>query len=196
MEFTHAGDNGLAGFFVGLNAEGGVFFGEFLKAYAELVEVFLGFGLNGDADHRFGEVHGFEHDGRIFGTEGVAGADILETYACADIAAADHFLGILLVGMHLEQTRDTFLLARTAVENVRAGVDVAGVHAEEAQAAYIGVGCNLERQSAHGCVGAGFAGDYLVGVVDCVAFDGAGINGAWEVCADSVEQALNAFVLE
>ena len=45
----------------------------------------------------------------IFVAKGVTGADIFETYASADIAAVDRFFCILLVGVHLEQTADTFL---------------------------------------------------------------------------------------
>ena len=50
---------------------------------AEFVEVFLSLGLYGDTDHGIGEFHSFEDDGVVLVAESIAGADILETYACA-----------------------------------------------------------------------------------------------------------------
>ncbi len=57
--------------------------------------------------------------------ECVAGADILESDTRADITAADGILGILLVGMHLEETRNALFLAGTGVEHIASGLDVA-----------------------------------------------------------------------
>ncbi len=98
--------------------------------------------------------------------------------------------------MHLEQTRNTLFLVGTGVEHVRAGNNIARVDAEEGQTAYIGVGSDLEGQGAHRSLGRGFAGLDLFGVVDSVAFNGAGVNGAGQVSTDVVEQALHALVLE
>ena len=111
MKLAHAADYGLAGLFVGLYAEGGVFFSKFLQTHAQFVKVFLRFGFHGDADNGIGEFHGFEHYGMVLVAEGVAGADILEAYACADVAAADDLFGVLLVGVHLEQTAYALFLA-------------------------------------------------------------------------------------
>ena len=58
VKLSHTGDNGLAGFFVGLNLEGWVFFGELLQTHAEFVEVFLSEGFDCDTDYGIGEVHG------------------------------------------------------------------------------------------------------------------------------------------
>ena len=55
----------------------------------------------------------------------IAGAEILEADTRANIAAADGLLGILLVGMHLEETRDALFLAGTGVEHIASGLDVA-----------------------------------------------------------------------
>ncbi len=196
VELTHTGDNGLAGLLVSLHAECRVFFGELLEAYAEFVEVLLGLGFYGDTDHGFGEFHSFENDRSVFVAEGVACADILEAYACTDITAADDILGVLLVGVHLEEAANAFLLAGTCVEHVGSCVHVAGVNAEEAETAHIGVCSDLECESAEGLVAGGMACDDFVGVVDSAAFDSACVGGAGEVCADSVEEALHALVLK
>ena len=152
MKLTHTGDNGLACLLVGLHTECGVFFSKFLKADAELVEIFLSLGLNGDSDNGFGEFHCFEHDRSVLVAESVTCADILEAYACADITAADFLHGVLLVGVHLEQTAHTLFLVGAGVEHVATGNHVARVDAEECQTAYIGVGGNLECEGTHGCV--------------------------------------------
>ena len=113
MKLTHTADHGLAGLFVGLYAEGRILLGEFLKADAQLIEVFLSLRLYGDTDHGIGEFHSLKHDGMILVAECVSGADILETYSGAYIAAADNLFRVLLVGMHLEKTGDTLFLAGT-----------------------------------------------------------------------------------
>ena len=89
VELTHTRDNGLAGLLVGLHTECGVLLGELLKTNAELIEILLSLGLNRDTDNGIRELHGLKYDRSILRAESVAGADILETYACADIAAAD-----------------------------------------------------------------------------------------------------------
>ena len=118
MKLTHTGDYGLTGLLVGLYAECGILLSELLEADTEFVEVFLSLGLYGDADNGFGELHSLKYDRMVFVTEGVAGTDVLETYTCAYIAATDHLLGVLLVGVHLEETAYTLLLAGAAVEHV------------------------------------------------------------------------------
>ena len=125
MELTHTADDGLACLLVGLYAECRVLFGELLKTDAELVKVFLSLGLYGDTDHRIGELHSLKHDGVVLVAECVTCAYILETYTGTDVTAADFLHRVLLVRVHLEQTRHTLLLARTGVENVATGVNVA-----------------------------------------------------------------------
>ena len=115
MKLAHTGDYCLAGLLVGLDAERRVFLGQLLQADAEFVEVFLCLGFYGDTDNGIGELHGFEHDGVVLVAEGVTRADILEADAGADVAAADLLFRVLLVGVHLEQTRDTLFLSGTGV---------------------------------------------------------------------------------
>ncbi len=104
MKLTHTRDNGLAGFLIGLYAEGRVFFSKFLKTNAELVEVFLSLRLYSDTDHRFGEFHCLKNDRMVLIAESITGTDIFEAYTCTDITAADLFFSVLFVRVHLEQT--------------------------------------------------------------------------------------------
>ena len=48
MELAHARNNGLAGFFVGMNTEGRIFFGELAETDSHLLLVSLSLRLNGD----------------------------------------------------------------------------------------------------------------------------------------------------
>ncbi len=106
----------------------------------------------------------------VFVAKGVAGADILETYTCTDIAATDFLHRVLLVGVHLEKTRNTFLLVTARIEHIAAGNNITRINAEEAQTAYIGVGGNLERKGAHRSLRRGIACLDLLGIVDSVTF--------------------------
>ena len=62
VQLAHAGDDRLAGLIVGPHLEGGILFGERVERLAQLVLVDLGLRLDGDGDHRLGELHALEHD--------------------------------------------------------------------------------------------------------------------------------------
>ena len=66
VQLTHTGDDGLAAVFVGVHTEGRVLFGELGKAIAQLVDVRLRLGLDGDTDHGVGERHALQRDGVTF----------------------------------------------------------------------------------------------------------------------------------
>ena len=55
VEFAHAGDDGLGGFVVEFDAEGGVFFDQFAQGDAQAVLVVGALGFDGDGDDGFGE---------------------------------------------------------------------------------------------------------------------------------------------
>ena len=127
--------------------------------------------------------------------EGITGTDILEAYACAYIAGSDEVHRVLVVGVHLEDTRDTLFLARTGVVNIRTCHQFTAIHAEIAETTYIRVGSNLECQCAERLIIIRLAGERListrVGTIDYL-----GIQRARQVCADSIEHGLYTFVLK
>ena len=63
MKLSHAADDGLPGLQVGLDGEGGILLRKFAEGDAELVEILLGLGLNGDADDGIRELDGLEREG-------------------------------------------------------------------------------------------------------------------------------------
>ena len=127
--------------------------------------------------------------------EGITGTDILKAYACAYIAGSDEVHGVLVVGVHLEDTRDTLFLARTGVVNIRTCHQLTAIHAEIAETTYIRVGSNLECQRAERLIIIRLAGECLV-VAGVGTIDNLGIQRARQVCADSVKHGLHTFVLE
>ena len=60
VQLAHAGDDRLAGLLVGAHAERRVLVGQRLERLAELVLVALRLRLDGDVDHRLGELHPLE----------------------------------------------------------------------------------------------------------------------------------------
>ncbi len=62
MQLAHAGDDGLAGFLVGVHAERRIFLRQLRQREAHLFLVGLGLGLDGLADDRLGEHHALEDD--------------------------------------------------------------------------------------------------------------------------------------
>ena len=103
MELTHTADDGLAGLFVGLHTEGGIFFGQLSQTDTHLIHILLRLGLDGDTDHGLGEVDRLEDDRIVLVAERVTRTDVLEADTCTDVTAADDLHGVLLVGVHLEE---------------------------------------------------------------------------------------------
>ena len=89
VQLTHAGDDGLAGLVVILDAEGGVFFGKFDQRFSHLVLVGLRLWLDGNLDHRLGELDRLEHDRDIRVAQRFAGEGFLQTDDGGDVAGFD-----------------------------------------------------------------------------------------------------------
>ena len=85
MQLAHAGDDDLAGFFVGLDEESRVFFGEALEGIAHLFLIALRLWLDGHGDHGFWERWRLKENVEIFITEGVASANVLHAHEGCDV---------------------------------------------------------------------------------------------------------------
>ena len=150
-------DDGLAGLVVGAHLEGRVLLGERAERLAELVLVDLGLRLDGDGDHRLGELHALEHD-RVRGVaERVTGGGVLEADGRDDVAGEDGVLVFAVVGVHLEEAADALLLVLGRVEHRAARGELAGVDAEVGELADVGVAHDLERERGERLVVVGVA---------------------------------------
>ena len=118
MELTHTADDGLSGLVIRAYSESRIFLRELAESNTQLVEVLLCLGLHGKTDHRIRECHGFQNYRMCLVADGVSGTQLLEAYCRADISCFHEVNRILLVGVHLVQTRHTLLLTGTGIENV------------------------------------------------------------------------------
>lgn len=110
MQFAHARDEGLAGFFVALHAEGRVFLRQLVERGGESVTVGLRLGFDGDFDDRFRNIEGFEHHGALFVADRVAGGGKLHAHEGHDVAgAADLMSSRLLACIRSRRPRRSFL---------------------------------------------------------------------------------------
>ena len=120
VQLAHAGDDGLAGLLVGVDAEGRVLLGQLGKTNGHLLLLGLGLGLNGNVDDGVGELDRLEDDGLVLVAEGVTGLGVLETNACNDVAGGALLTVNTVVGVHLEDAAQALLAVLDRVVNVGA----------------------------------------------------------------------------
>ena len=106
---------------------------------------------------RLGKLDLLEHDRRIFVAQGVSCRGVLQTHHSDDITCV-HFLQLgTIVGVHLEQSRNTLSLSSADVVDVGTGGQRTGIDADEGKSTDKGVGHDLEGQRRERCVVFGFA---------------------------------------
>ena len=59
----------------------------------------------------------------ILVADGVSGTEILESHSRADVSGLDELNRVLVVGVHLVQTRDSLLLSGTDIIDIGTGVN-------------------------------------------------------------------------
>ena len=195
VKLTHTWDYCLTALFVSLNSKGRIFFSQLSQTLWQLVEVLLSLRLYCDTNNGIGEVHWLEYDRSIFVAKCITSVNILETYTCTNITSWDYFNRVLVVRVHLEQTRYAFLLAWTSVVDVWTSFDLTRVNAEECQTAYIGVGSNLECESCSVFFFARLA-VFLFASFGVCTYDVGSIERRRQEHTYVVEQRLNTLVLE
>ena len=196
MQFAHARDEGLAGFFVALHAEGRVFLRQLVERGGEGVTVGLRLGFDGHFDNRFRNIEGFEHHGTLFVADRVAGGSKLHAHESHDVAGAGGLDVLTLVGVHAEQAAKAFLLAVVGVVQRRTGFDHARIDAEERQMAHKGVGGQLEHETGERFLVRAGADDLFFRVFGVVAHHLLDVEGRRQVVHNRVEQRLHTDVAE
>ena len=146
VQLAHAGDHGLAGLFVGANAEGRVLVAERLEGLAQLVLVVLGLRLDGHVDDGLGEDHPLEDDGVAAIAQRVAGGGVLEAETGDDVAGHGDVEVFALVGVHQQDAAEALAAFLGRVVDLVALVDLAAVDTEVGQLAER-VGDDLERRA-------------------------------------------------
>ena len=111
MELTHTGDDRLSGVFVSISLKGRVFFRQLSQRDTHLFLTGFRLRLDGDFDYRIREFHGLQDDLVLFVTESITCSRILQAYCRSDIAGVDLADFFSLVGVHLQDSSDSALLA-------------------------------------------------------------------------------------
>ena len=155
------GDDGLAGLLVGADAERRVLVGQRLQRLAELVLVALRLRLDGDVDHRLGELHPLEDDRVAAVAQRVAGGRLLEAEPGDDVAGHRRVEVLALVGVHQQDAAEPLAPLLGRVVDLVALADLAGVDAEVGQLAER-VADDLEGEGGERRLLVGLAGDDLV----------------------------------
>ena len=106
VKLTHARDDGLAGFLVGLDHEGRVFFGKAREGEREFFLIGLGLRFDGHRNDRFRESRGFEHHVVFLCGERVAGGDVFQADHGGDVTGVTSINVLVLVGLDLNQPAD------------------------------------------------------------------------------------------
>ena len=146
MKLTHAGDDRLAGLFIGVGFERGILFGELGKRDAHLFLTGLRLRLDRHADDRLGEDHVLENDGMLFVAERITGRGILQADGRGDIAGIHNGQILSVVRVHEQNSAHPLALILVGVEDGLACFQRTGIHAEERQLANVGIRHDLEGQ--------------------------------------------------
>ena len=129
----------------------------------------------------------------LFIAERVARRGVLETDRRGDVAGVNGLDILTMVGVHLQDTAHALTTILGGVENGGAGVECTGIDAEEAQAADIGVGHDLECQGGERLVIARLTLVFFVRLrVDTL--DGGDIGRRGHIVHNGIEQLLHALV--
>ena len=121
---------------------------------------------------------------------------ILETDTGSNISTTNFFHWILFVRVHLEQTRDTLLLVRACIQNIRPRYYLSRIYAEIAQTTHIRIRGNLKCQCCQGLFRKRFTLNYDLWIARIMSCHCRCIRRARQVCTNSVKQSLHTFILK
>ena len=198
VKFAHALHDGLAGFQIRFNAEGGVFCSQTRQTGGHLLLVSLGFRLNRDFDNRIGEGHCFKNNRVVDGAKRVTGCCVFQTCQRDDVSRERFLNFFTIVGVHHHHTTDALFLTFGGVQERVALVQHTGVDAGKGQRANKGVVHDFERQTGEGHVVIRTACD-VTGLCLVAWFEAHVVNNVhrgWQIVDNSVQQRLNTFVFE
>src|SRR3989449_2952514 len=196
VQLAHAGDQGLTSFLVETDLERGVFLGQLGQRGTELLFVGLRLGFDGHGNDRFGELHRFQYDGMVLVAQGVAGRRVAQADG-GDYVAGGGLRNVLpVVGMHLQDTADQFLLAFIRIVDIGARGEGSGVHTEVGQLADIGVCDDLEGERGEGFVRIRTALRRCPLPGRIAPFHSVLVHRGRQVIDDGIQQRLHALVAE
>src|SRR5690606_25034055 len=194
MKLAHAGQDSLAGVFVGLDLQGGALGDKTLKCVAHLLLVSLGIGLDRHRDNRLRERGWLEADVIVFVAKRIAGDDILDSDKSANVTGIGDIDLFTIHGAHQHEAGNTLTATGPGVVKGHALVNLTGINAIKHQFAHKRVGPELEGKARELAVIIGRSMHLVAFAV--LPHHGGQINGRRQVVADAIEQTLDAFFLE
>ena len=174
------GEQLLAGLRVAPEPQRRVLLAEPAKRLRDLVLVALRLRRHGEAHHRLGEAERRRLEIVLRVDEHVARLDVLQLRDGAEVAGAEAVGFLVVLALHRHQRAEALLRVVAVVDERRVGLNLAGVDAEDVDAARERIGDGLEHER----------GDRRVGV-DRRAL----LRGARDTLDDQVEQRVRAEVL-
>ena len=196
MKLAHTTDFGLAGLFVQRHGEGGVLSRKLLDSGRHLLLVTLGLRLNSHEDHGGGEGHRLKHNRVCRIAQGITGSGVLQTNRSIDVACSDFLNRVLLVGLHLEELAEAFLLTLSRVKNLLTLGRVTGVHTGVDELTVERVSCNLVGQSRERLISGSLTGELLFLIRGARALHSGHIQRGRQVLDHGIQHGLNTTVLE
>ena len=193
-QLAHARDDDVLGLGVGGDDEGRVLLGQAVEGDRELVDLGAAVGDDRHGEDGGGELDGFEDDRVVLDAQRVAGHGVGEADDGADLARVERLDDLAAVGVHADDAADPLLLVLGRVEDVGAGLEGAGVDADEDELADVLVGHDLEGEGGEAAVVLGDAFDLRA--FEALAADRREVDGAGQVVDDGVEEAADADVAD
>ena len=117
MEFSHAGNNGLARLLIRSHFKGRIFQGQSLQGGPQFFKIALGVGFNRYGDTGFREGHRFKDDRFLFTADRISRRCMFQAHRGKDISGRDLLNLLPLVGMHLQETPDPFSFPFRSIED-------------------------------------------------------------------------------
>ena len=125
MKLAHTRDDRLAGFLIGMLAEGGILLRKLRQSFGHLGLSCLCPGFDRQLDNRFRELHGLKDHRVALIADGVAGRGELQADRRSDVARVDLLQLGTLVGVHLQDAAEALLFILRGIQDIRAGVGYA-----------------------------------------------------------------------
>ena len=195
VQFAHTGDDGLPRFFIGLNAERGIFLCKLGQRQPHLFLIDLRSRLNSNRNNRLRKLHSLEHHRIIRITKRVARGDIFEANRGRNVAGKYFFDFFSAVGVHLNHSTNTLFFTFHRIENRITRFEFAGVNTKESQGPDIRVGRDLKRQGREGFAIVRLAGNNGL-AIQLGSFNSLHLGRRWQILNNRVEYGLHAFILE
>ena len=147
VKLTHTRNNSLAGFFIGMNAEGWIFFSKLSETETHFFLVSLSLRFNSNRNRWLWEFDRFKVNWVGWITESGTSGGFLETDDSSNIASSNLRNFLTLISEHTDETTDAFFIAGSSVQDVRARFQNTRVDTDEDELTDKWVRSNLESKS-------------------------------------------------